>query len=74
MRKIAIQMCSVIVWAGCFSVPALAQQQQNGSDLTPPPAYTPPPKGAAPAEDTPAQLDALAILKARAEKRTGNLF
>jgi tetratricopeptide (TPR) repeat protein len=51
-------------------VGALAQQQQNGADLTPPPAYTPPPKGAAPAEDTPAQRDALAKLKARAEERT----
>ncbi len=69
MRKIAIQMCSVIVWAGCLSASALAQQQQNGSDLTPPPAYTPPPKGAAPAEDTPAQQEALAKLKARAEER-----
>jgi Flp pilus assembly protein TadD len=70
MRKIAIQLCSVIAWAGCLSAPALAQQQQNGADLTPPPAYTPLPKGAAPVEDTPAQRDALAKLKARAEERT----
>jgi len=70
MRKIAIQMFSVIACAGCLTVPVPAQQQQNGADLTPPPAYAPPPKGAAPAEDTPAQRDALAKLKARAEERT----
>jgi tetratricopeptide (TPR) repeat protein len=70
MRKIAIQMFSVIACAGWLTLPALAQQQQNGADLTPPPAYTPPPKGAAPVEDTPAQRDALAKLKARAEERT----
>jgi tetratricopeptide (TPR) repeat protein len=70
MRKIAIQMFSVIACAGWLTLPALAQQQQNGADLTPPPAYTPPPKGAAPVEDSPAQRDALAKLKARAEERT----
>jgi tetratricopeptide (TPR) repeat protein len=70
MRKIAFNMFSVIAYAGCLTVPVLAQQQQNGADLTPPPAYTPPPKGAAPAEDTPAQRDALAKLKVRAEERT----
>jgi len=49
---------------------ARSQQQQNGAELTPPPAYTPLSKGAAPVEDTPAQKEALAKLKARAETRT----
>jgi hypothetical protein len=70
MRKAAIQIFSAIACAACLILGALAQQQQNGADLTPPPAYTPPPKGAPPAEDTPAQRDALAKLKARAEERT----
>jgi hypothetical protein len=70
MRKIAVQMFSAIACAGCLTLLSLAQEQQNGGDLTPPPAYTPAAKGAAPAEDSPAQREALAKLKARAEERT----
>ena len=40
--------------------------QQDAASLTPPPAYTPRPKGAPPYEDTPAQKEALARWKARA--------
>jgi tetratricopeptide (TPR) repeat protein len=70
MRKIAFQI-SVLVASGTFlCLPAMAQQQQNGSELASPPAYTPPPAGAAPVEDTPAQREALAQWKARAEERT----
>jgi tetratricopeptide (TPR) repeat protein len=43
--------------------------QQDASTLTPPPAYTPRPKGAPPMEDTPAQREALEKLKARAEQK-----
>jgi len=68
MRKIAIQVCFAIACA-CLLVSAPAQQQQDGAELTPPPAYTPPPKGTLPAEDTPAQREALTKLKARAEER-----
>jgi hypothetical protein len=74
MRKIAVQICLFVASAGCLTSLTLAQQRQNGADLAPPRAHMPPAKEAAPTEDTPAQLDALAILKARAEKRTGNLF
>jgi tetratricopeptide (TPR) repeat protein len=68
MRKIAVAVFAVSVSCSISSV--LAQQQQNGAELTPPPAYTPLPKGAAPVEDTPAQRETLAKLKARAEDRT----
>lgn len=44
-----------------------AGPEQNAVNLTPPPAYTPGPKGAPPLEDTPAQRDAIARWKARAE-------
>jgi tetratricopeptide (TPR) repeat protein len=43
--------------------------QQDATSLTPPPAYTPLPKGAPPLEDTPAQKEALARWKARAEQK-----
>jgi len=43
--------------------------QQDAASLTPPPAYTPRPKGAPPYEDTPAQKEALARWKARAEAK-----
>jgi tetratricopeptide (TPR) repeat protein len=43
--------------------------QQDGTALTPPPAYTPPAKGAPPVVDTPAQREALAKWKATAEAR-----
>ena len=43
----------------------LGAQQQNGSPLPTPPAYTPTANGAAPAEDTQAQRDAFAALKAK---------
>jgi len=45
------------------------QQQQNAAPLPTPPAYTPPPAGAAPAEDTPAQREALAAMKAKNEEK-----
>jgi tetratricopeptide (TPR) repeat protein len=70
MRKIALSMGALVAWAGFAVFPIHAQQQQNGAELTPPPAYTPLAKGAAPVEDTAAQRDALARLKARAEERT----
>jgi tetratricopeptide (TPR) repeat protein len=41
--------------------------RQDSVDLTPPPAYTPRPRGAPPVEDTPAQREAVAKWKARAE-------
>ena len=68
MRKIAIAL--LVTFVASWNPMIHAQQQQNGAELTPPPAYTPPPKGAAPVEDTPAQRENLARLKARAEART----
>ncbi len=69
MRKTAIQMCSVVACAGVLDcVLRRRSSNRDGADLTPPPAYTPPPKGTAPAEDTPAQREALAKLKASAER------
>jgi Flp pilus assembly protein TadD len=47
-----------------------APAQPNAAALTPPPAYTPRPKGAPPVEDTPAQREAIARWKARAEQIT----
>jgi tetratricopeptide (TPR) repeat protein len=43
--------------------------QQDAAGLTPPPAYTPRPKGAPPVEDTPAQKESLDRWKARAEAK-----
>jgi tetratricopeptide (TPR) repeat protein len=45
-----------------------ASPEQAAASLTPPPAYTPRPKGAPPVEDTPAQREALARWKAKAEQ------
>jgi tetratricopeptide (TPR) repeat protein len=68
MRKFANALLVVagVMLAGFQLAPALAQ---DAAALTPPPAYTPPPKGAAPAVDTPAQREALAKWKAKAEER-----
>ena len=44
-----------------------ASSKQNAAPLTPPPPYTPPPRGA-PAEDTPAQREAMAAMKAKNEE------
>jgi tetratricopeptide (TPR) repeat protein len=48
--------------------PAIGQDQKV-NELTPPPAYTPSPKGAPPAVDTPAQSEALARFRASAEDK-----
>ncbi len=50
---------------GTFS--GIWAQQQNGSPLPTPPPYVAPPAGTAPAEDTPAQRDALTAIKAKNE-------
>ena len=70
MRKIsnALFAIFVLLLAGYRIFPVLAQQQQDAATQTAPPAYTPPPLGAAPMEDTPAQREALAQLKAQAEQ------
>jgi tetratricopeptide (TPR) repeat protein len=47
-----------------------AMQQQDTQDLTPPPAYTAPPKGAPPAVDTPAQIEALDKMEERNEEKS----
>ncbi len=63
-------ICGLLV-AGRWVVPVLAQQgglQQAATNSSPPPAYTPLPKGAPPAEDTPAQREALAKWKAKQEQ------
>jgi tetratricopeptide (TPR) repeat protein len=67
------------IW-GTFAVMAIlvlatpwidtVRAQQDGAALTPPPAYTSPAKGAPPALDTPAQREALAKWKAKAQART----
>ena len=82
MRKI---VCASILIAGALTAshwikPVVAQQDQAQQDktqptpdaaaLTPPPAYTARPKGAPPVEDTPAQRDAIARWKAKAEQVT----
>ncbi|MGO9338336.1 MAG: tetratricopeptide repeat protein [Terracidiphilus sp.] len=80
MRKIA--SAAIIIAAALLAAyrnaPARAQNQQaqqatdqpspDAGALTPPPAYTAPPKGALPAEDTPAQREAIARWKAKAEQ------
>ncbi|MGD0892678.1 MAG: tetratricopeptide repeat protein [Terracidiphilus sp.] len=52
------------------NVPQQPSPEQDAAALTPPPAYTPRPKGAPPIEDTPAQREALARWKAKAEQAT----
>jgi len=83
MRKIAVACILAIgLTVSCYwTVHVRAQQsavqgavqagspQQDAASLTPPPAYTAPAKGAPPVEDTPAQKEALARWKARAEQR-----
>ena len=69
MRKITVITIAAVAIAACWINSVAAQQQQNGAELGPPPAYTPPPKDAPPAEDTPAQREALARMKAKAEER-----
>ena len=55
-----------LVGVGALPRAGAQQQQQNGAPLPTPPAYTPPPTGAGP-EDSPAQRDALAALRAKNE-------
>ena len=75
MRKIAGALLVVagLLLAAPRLAPVRAQkssaQEQSDDSLTPPPAYTPRPKGAPPLEDTPAQRQALAKWKARADER-----
>src|SRR5271165_447537 len=82
MRKLvctSILIAGTVV-AGHWIKPVRAQQEQtqqgkasttpDAETLTPPPAYTPRPKGAPPIEDTPAQRDAIARWKAKAEQAT----
>ena len=57
-----------LLLAGYWSAPVPMRSQQDAQQ-TAPPAYTPPPLGAEPAEDTPAQREALAQLKAKAEEK-----
>jgi hypothetical protein len=64
--------CGLVAWPRLVHVrahqrAAAAGPQQNTVELTPPPAYTPRPKGAPPIEDTPAQRDAITRWKAKAE-------
>jgi tetratricopeptide (TPR) repeat protein len=69
---------SGVLLMGYWMVPVRAQQTgaqqttspQSAQSLTPPPAYTPLPKGVSPAVDTPAEREALAKWKAKAEQRT----
>jgi Tfp pilus assembly protein PilF len=70
MRKISRSRFVVVslLLAGYWSAPMLTHSQQGSPLQTAPPAYTPPPLGAEPAEDTPAQQEALARLKAKAEQ------
>src|SRR5580658_1875515 len=81
MRK-TVFAAILIVIVGMAGRPfALVRAQKSGGQsavqpgpdattLTPPPAYTAPPKGAPPAEDTPAQREAIARWKAKAEQAT----
>ncbi|HEY2861520.1 MAG TPA: tetratricopeptide repeat protein [Terracidiphilus sp.] len=63
--KILRSVCSCIAIVGC-SLAAAPGQQTSEPAPAPPPAYTPPPAGAAPAQDTPAQQEALKRLEAHA--------
>lgn len=67
---VVLMICGMLL-AGRWIVPVLAQQgglQKAAANPSPPPAYTPLPKGTPPVEDTPAQREALAKWKARAEQ------
>ena len=80
MKRVAsgFLVFSGLLLVGHWMTPVRAQQTgtqlstspQDAQSLTPPPAYAPLPKGVLPAEDTPAERDALAKWKARAEQRT----
>jgi tetratricopeptide (TPR) repeat protein len=73
-----VLVASGVLFVGYSMAPVRAQQtgtqpatsQGDAQSLTPPPAYTPLPKGVKPAEDTPAEREALAKWKAKAEQRT----
>jgi tetratricopeptide (TPR) repeat protein len=69
MRRTACSALAVscLILAGTWVVPVLGQQA--AATQTPPPAYTPRPKGAPPVEDTPAQREAIAMWKSRAEQQ-----
>ncbi len=80
MKRVAsgFLVFSGLLLVGHWMTPVRAQQTgtqlstspQDAQSLTPPPAYAPLPKGVLPAEDTPAERDALAKWKARADQRT----
>jgi tetratricopeptide (TPR) repeat protein len=70
LRRIAGTLLATagLLLAGCCISPVAAQQ--NAATQTPPPAYTPRPKGAPPVEDTREELEALARWKAKATQAT----
>jgi tetratricopeptide (TPR) repeat protein len=68
--RVLLMICGLLL-AGRWIVPVLAQQgslQQAAANPSPPPAYTPLPKGTPPVKDTPAQREALAKWKAKQEQ------
>jgi len=69
MRSNAITTLLALALAGTGMARGIWAQQQNGLPLPAPPPYTPPPAGAAPAEDTPAQREALEALEAKNEEQ-----
>lgn len=75
MKKIAGALigATCLLLAVIWISPWVAAQngaQPSGTIQTPPPAYTPLPPGALPVEDTPAQREALATLKVKAEQQS----
>jgi tetratricopeptide (TPR) repeat protein len=70
MRKLSIVLflLASLTATGYSTAPVLAQQ--DAATPAPPPAYTPPAKGSLPAEDTPAQREALAQWKSKADQQT----
>jgi Tfp pilus assembly protein PilF len=69
MRKTAggFLIFACLTFLGWRVIPVHAQQEAGTQ--TPPPAYTPRPKGIPPVEDTPAQREEIAAWKAKAEQQ-----
>ena len=69
-RHIAVLLAGLLLaWHGIKPVRAQQDNAPGAASLTPPPAYTPRPKGAPPLADTPAEREAIARWKAKAELR-----
>lgn len=66
----AVPLAALVLWGTCGWGQSSAASENTSANTAPPPAYVPRAAGAPPAVDTPAQVEALHRLEARAQERS----